>query len=70
MTAKPEPPYLLGIDLGTTNLKANLYDVHGRRVAAASRPTVRWVSISCASHGCVSLPAGVQRPGCSGRARS
>ena len=36
----PAPPYLLGIDIGTTNLKANLYDVTGRRVAAASRPTV------------------------------
>ena len=34
------PPYLLGIDIGTTNLKANLYDTDGRRVAAASRPTV------------------------------
>ena len=40
MTATPEPPYLLGIDIGTTNLKANLYDVNGRRVAAASCPTV------------------------------
>ena len=40
MTAAHEPPYLLGIDIGTTNLKANLYDVAGRRVAAASRPTV------------------------------
>ena len=40
MTAPHEPPYLLGIDIGTTNLKANLYDVAGRRIAAASRPTV------------------------------
>ncbi|MDE0447044.1 MAG: FGGY family carbohydrate kinase [Spirochaetaceae bacterium] len=40
MTAATGPPYLLGIDIGTTNLKANLYDVAGRRVAAASRPTV------------------------------
>ena len=40
MTAAPAPPYLLGIDIGTTNLKANLYDISGRRVAAASRPTV------------------------------
>ena len=36
--AAPAPPYLLGIDIGTTNLKANLYDVTGHRVAAASRP--------------------------------
>ena len=40
MTTAREPPYLLGIDIGTTNLKANLYDVAGRRVAAASRPTM------------------------------
>lgn len=40
MTAATGPPYLLGIDIGTTNLKANLYDAAGRRVAAASRATV------------------------------
>ena len=40
MTVAADPPYLLGIDIGTTNLKANLYDVTGRRVAAAARPTV------------------------------
>ena len=40
MTVAADPPYLLGIDIGTTNLKANLYDVAGRRVAAAARPTV------------------------------
>ena len=40
MTPAPVPPLLLGIDIGTTNLKANLYDVSGRRIAAAARPTV------------------------------
>ena len=40
MTVTADPPYLLGIDIGTSNLKANLYDVAGRRVAAAARPTV------------------------------
>ena len=42
MTARvtADPPYLLGIDVGTTNLKANLYDGAGQRVASASRPTV------------------------------
>ena len=40
MTVAADPPYLLGIDIGTTNLKANLYDADGRRVAAAARPTV------------------------------
>ena len=32
------PPYLLGIDVGTTNLKANLYDVAGTWMTGASRP--------------------------------
>ena len=40
LTVTAEPPFLLGIDIGTTNLKANLYDVAGRRVAAAARPTM------------------------------
>ena len=31
--------YLLGIDIGTTNWKANLYNYRGKRVASASRPT-------------------------------
>lgn len=31
--------YLLGIDVGTTNLKANLYDTKGKRVGGSSRPT-------------------------------
>ena len=30
------PPYLLGIDVGTTNLKANLYDVAGNWIAGSS----------------------------------
>jgi len=29
--------YLLGIDIGSTNLKANLYDVKGNRIAGTSR---------------------------------
>jgi xylulokinase len=32
-------PYLAGIDLGSTSLKAVLYDLDGRAVAHASRPT-------------------------------
>ena len=32
------PPYLLGIDVGTTNLKANLYDVEGNWITGSSRP--------------------------------
>src|SRR5690625_4792845 len=31
--------YLLGIDVGTTNSKAGLYDLEGNAVAVASRPT-------------------------------
>ena len=31
--------YLLGIDIGTTNWKANLYDYRGKKVASASLPT-------------------------------
>ena len=31
--------YLLGIDIGTTNWKANLYNYRGKRVASASLPT-------------------------------
>lgn len=31
--------YLLGIDIGTTNSKAGLYDINGKAVAIASRPT-------------------------------
>jgi len=34
--------YLVGIDLGSTNLKAVIYDLSGRAVASASRPTVRF----------------------------
>jgi xylulokinase len=33
--------YLVGIDLGSTNLKAVVYDPDGRAVASGSRPTVR-----------------------------
>jgi sugar (pentulose or hexulose) kinase len=32
-------PLLLGIDLGSTSLKAVVYDLNGRAVAAGSRPT-------------------------------
>jgi xylulokinase len=34
--------YLVGIDLGSTNLKAVIYDLSGRAVTAASRPTERF----------------------------
>lgn len=34
--------YLVGIDLGSTNLKAIIYDAAGRAVARASRPTQRF----------------------------
>jgi xylulokinase len=34
--------YLVGIDLGSTNLKAIVYDTAGRAVARASRPTQRF----------------------------
>ena len=34
--------YLVGIDLGSTNLKAIVYDTTGRAVARASRPTERF----------------------------
>jgi len=34
--------YLVGIDLGSTSLKAVVYDVRGNRVASASRPTERF----------------------------
>jgi xylulokinase len=34
--------YLVGIDLGSTNLKAIVYDTAGRLVARASRPTQRF----------------------------
>jgi xylulokinase len=34
--------YLVGIDLGSTNLKAIIYDTAGRAVARASRPTQRF----------------------------
>jgi xylulokinase len=34
--------YLVGIDLGSTNLKAIIYDTTGRAVARASRPTERF----------------------------
>ncbi len=33
--------YLVGIDLGSTNLKAIIYDLVGNAVARASRPTQR-----------------------------
>ncbi len=33
--------YLVGIDLGSTNLKAMVYDLSGRAVAQAARPTER-----------------------------
>jgi xylulokinase len=33
--------YLVGIDLGSTNLKAVIYDVQGNAVASGSRPTKR-----------------------------
>jgi len=31
--------YLMSIDLGSTSLKASIYDLQGKRVASASRPT-------------------------------
>ena len=34
--------YLMGIDLGSTSLKAVVYDLDGIRVAAGSRPTQRF----------------------------
>jgi xylulokinase len=34
--------YLVGIDLGSTSLKAVVYDARGNRVTAASRPTERF----------------------------
>ena len=34
--------YLMGIDLGSTSLKAIVYDLSGNRVAGASRPTERF----------------------------
>jgi xylulokinase len=34
--------YLLGIDLGSTSLKAIVYDVQGTRIAGGSRPTERF----------------------------
>lgn len=34
--------YVVGIDLGSTNLKAIIYDLSGRAVARASRPTERF----------------------------
>jgi xylulokinase len=34
--------YLMGIDLGSTNLKAIVYDLKGRKVAGGSRPTRRF----------------------------
>lgn len=34
--------YLVGIDIGSTNLKAVVYDLQGRSVASGSRPTVRF----------------------------
>jgi len=33
--------YLLGIDIGSTNLKSIVYDLRGRAIASASRPTQR-----------------------------
>ena len=33
--------YLLGLDIGSTNLKAVLYDLHGNSIAKASGPTQR-----------------------------
>ena len=34
--------YLMGIDLGSTSLKAIVYDLDGNAVAAGSRPTERF----------------------------
>ena len=34
--------YLVGIDLGSTNLKAIVYDLTGKMVAGANRPTQRF----------------------------
>ncbi|MBE7553886.1 MAG: hypothetical protein HS126_22705 [Anaerolineales bacterium] len=34
--------YLMGIDLGSTSLKAVIYDLHGNTVASGSRPTERY----------------------------
>lgn len=43
-SAKPAPaggdPLLAGIDIGTTNIKATIYDLRGRNVAQASVPTI------------------------------
>lgn len=34
--------YLMGIDLGSTSLKAVIYDLQGNKVAASSRPTLKY----------------------------
>lgn len=34
-----DEPLLVGIDVGTTNIKAVIFDRHGRLVAAGSRKT-------------------------------
>ena len=34
--------YLMGIDLGSTSLKAIVYDLEGNAIAAGSRPTERF----------------------------
>lgn len=31
--------YMIGIDIGTTNTKAGVFDVHGKEIAVASKPT-------------------------------
>jgi len=36
------PDYLMGIDLGSTSLKSVVFDLEGRMVARASRPTVQF----------------------------
>ena len=37
--AGPEPPFLIGIDLGTQSIRALLADARGRTLACAARPT-------------------------------
>ena len=34
-----DAPVVIGVDIGSTSIKAIAFDIHGRKVAAASRPT-------------------------------
>jgi len=38
--ARDDTPLLLGIDVGTTNIKAAVHDLHGRVIGTASTPTI------------------------------